>query len=54
MPKFHEIRNHFSDLKELTDKEEYMVEILRKKQAWKAASTDVRSLGTQSQDFYLQ
>ncbi|KRX01068.1 hypothetical protein PPERSA_00816 [Pseudocohnilembus persalinus] len=52
MPKFHEIKSTIQGMNDLSQIEDYMRNIFRKKQQWKEASIQLRTIGIRSQDFY--
>lgn len=46
IPKFEEIRAHVTSSEDLAEIETYLAKIVKQKEAWKAASVEVRTLGT--------
>lgn len=52
VPKFSQIKAKMLELQTQEEIEEYMRQVLRKKQAWQAASDQMKSLGQRSLDYY--
>lgn len=48
IPKFEEIRAHVTSLVDLAEIESYLAKVVKQKEAWKAASVEVRTLGKAS------
>lgn len=45
IPKFDEIRKHVTELEDMNAIESYLARIVKQKEAWKAASVELRTLG---------
>lgn len=54
IPKFEEIRSKVTSIEDLSEIETYLARIVKQKEAWKAASVEVRTLGKRTEDFYRE
>lgn len=54
IPKFEDIRAHVTATEDLAEIETYLAKIVKQKEAWKAASAEVRTLGQRTETFYRE
>lgn len=54
IPKFAEIQKQVTSIEDLAEIESYLARVVRQKEAWKAASAELRTLGNRTENFYRE
>lgn len=54
IPKFSEIQKQVTSIEDLSEIEAYLARVVKQKEAWKAASSELRTLGKRTEDFYRE